>query len=257
MNVFRPLRQAITLATLLSAGFLTAHAADIPLSKSLEADEVTTKVLKVDAASHQVVLQGAEGREVHVQLSEQAKDLGNLKVGDQVKVLVTHSVAAVLDTDIDKSAPDAIEKTGVLRATADNPNPGGAAFRQVQVQLKITHIDLKKPGDPGKSSWPEQSADRGKTGNPRRPQRPQGWPERAGNLHRYPGNQHRPRGLMIAASHPLTADGISPGSLRCCSSDRPTLGSSSCRLSDGERRGSRQNLTPPPATRCPRRDPQG
>ncbi|NWE14265.1 hypothetical protein [Pseudomonas yamanorum] len=144
MNVFRPLRQAIALAMLLSAGGLTAQAADIPLSKSLEADEVTTKVLKVDAASHQVVLQGAEGREVHVQLSDQAKDLGNLKVGDQVRVLVTHSVAAVLDTDIDKSAPDATEKTGVLRATADNPNPGGAAFRQVQVQLKITHIDLAK-----------------------------------------------------------------------------------------------------------------
>lgn len=144
MNVLRPLRQAIALASLLSAGALTAHAADIPLSKSLEADEVTTKVLEVDAANHQVVLEGAEGRKVHVQLSDQAKDLGNLKVGDQVKVLVTHSVAAVLDTDIDKSAPDATEKTGVLRATADNPNPGGAAFRQVQVQLKITHIDLAK-----------------------------------------------------------------------------------------------------------------
>ncbi|MBT1269929.1 hypothetical protein [Pseudomonas sp. VS38] len=144
MNVLHPLRQAIALATLLSAGALTAHAADIPLSKSLEADEVTTKVLEVDAANHQVVLEGAEGRKVHVQLSDQAKDLGNLKVGDQVKVLVTHSVAAVLDTDIDKSAPDATEKTGVLRATADNPNPGGAAFRQVQVQLKITHIDLAK-----------------------------------------------------------------------------------------------------------------
>ncbi|NWB22253.1 MULTISPECIES: hypothetical protein [unclassified Pseudomonas] len=144
MNVLRPLRQAIALATLLSAGALTAHAADIPLSKSLEADEVTTKVLEVDAANHQVVLEGAEGRKVHVQLSDQAKDLGNLKVGDQVKVLVTHSVAAVLDTDIDKSAPDATEKTGVLRATADNPNPGGAAFRQVQVQLKITHIELAK-----------------------------------------------------------------------------------------------------------------
>lgn len=144
MNVFRPLRQAIALAILLSSGSLTAYAADIPLSKSLEADEVTTKVLAVDAANHQVVLEGAEGRQVHVQLSDQAKDLGNLKVGDQVKVLVTHSVAAVLDTDIDKSAPDATEKDGVLRATADNPNPGGAAFRQVQVQLKITHIDLKK-----------------------------------------------------------------------------------------------------------------
>lgn len=144
MNVFRPLRQAVALAILLSAGSLSAYAADIPLSKSLEADEVTTKVLAVDAANHQVVLEGAEGRQVHVQLSDQAKDLGNLKVGDQVKVLVTHSVAAVLDTDVDKSAPDATEKDGVLRATADNPNPGGAAFRQVQVQLKITHIDLKK-----------------------------------------------------------------------------------------------------------------
>lgn len=144
MNVLRPLRQAVALAILLFAGSLSAHAADIPLSKSLEADEVTTKVLAVDPANHQVVLEGAEGRQVHVQLSDQAKDLGNLKVGDQVKVLVTHSVAAVLDTDVDKSAPDATEKDGVLRATADNPNPGGAAFRQVQVQLKITHIDLKK-----------------------------------------------------------------------------------------------------------------
>ena len=144
MKLSRSLRQAIALVTLLSAGNLAAYAADIPLSKSLEADEVTTKVLAVDAAKHQVVLEGAEGNPVHVQLSDQAKDLGNLKVGDQVKVLTTHSVAAVLDTDVDKSAPDASEKTGVIRATADNPNPGGAAFRQVQVQLKITHIDLKK-----------------------------------------------------------------------------------------------------------------
>ncbi len=144
MKIARPLRQAIALATLLAAGNLSALAADIPLSKTLEADEVTTKVLAVDAAKHQVVLQGAQGGQVHVQLTDAAKDLGNLKVGDQVKVLTTHSVAAVLDTDVDKRAPDASEKTGVIRATADNPNPGGAAFRQVQVQLKITHIDLKK-----------------------------------------------------------------------------------------------------------------
>ncbi|WDU60451.1 hypothetical protein LRS56_16220 [Pseudomonas poae] len=144
MKAAHPLRQAIALATLLAAGNLSAFAADIPLSKSLEADEVTTKVLAVDAAKHQVVLQGADGGPVHVQLSDAAKDLGNLKVGDQVNVLTTHSVAAVLDTDVDKSAPDASEKTGVIRATADNPNPGGAAFRQVQVQLKITHIDLQK-----------------------------------------------------------------------------------------------------------------
>nr|WP_241015400.1 hypothetical protein [Pseudomonas frederiksbergensis] len=138
------LTQAITLATLLSTASLSAIAADIPLSAVVEADQLVTKVLAVDAAKHQVVLEGAEGRQVHVQLSDKAKNLGNLKVGDQVNVQVVRSVAAYLDTDIDKGLPGSVERTGEIRATKDNPNPGGEAFRQVQVQLKITHIDLKK-----------------------------------------------------------------------------------------------------------------
>jgi hypothetical protein len=138
------LTKAITLATVLSAASFSAVAADIPLSVAVEADQVTTKVLAVDAANHQVVLEGAEGRQVHVQLTDKAKNLGNLKVGDQVKIEVTRSVAAYLDTDVDKGLPGSIEHTGEIRATKDNPNPGGEAFRQVQVQLKITDIDLKK-----------------------------------------------------------------------------------------------------------------
>jgi predicted RNA-binding protein len=138
------LTKAVTLATLLSTASLSVMAADIPLSAVVEADQVTTKVLAVDADKHQVVLEGAQGGQVHVQLSDQAKDLGNLKVGDTVNVQVTHSVAAYLDTDVDKGLPGTTERTGDIRATKDNPNPGGEAYRQVQVQLKITHIDLKK-----------------------------------------------------------------------------------------------------------------
>lgn len=138
------LTKAITLATVLSAASFSAIAADIPLSATVEEDQVTAKVLAVDAAKHQVVLEGAEGRQVHVQLSDQSKDLGNLKVGDQVQVDVTHSVAAFLDTDVDKGLPGSTERTGEIRATKDNPNPGGEAYRQIQVQLKITAIDLKK-----------------------------------------------------------------------------------------------------------------
>ncbi|KPH01719.1 hypothetical protein AEQ67_05530 [Pseudomonas sp. RIT-PI-q] len=138
------LTKAITLATLLSTASLSAMAADIPLSGVVVADQVTTKVLAVDAANHQVVLEGPEGKQVHVQLTDKAKDLGNLKVGDKVNVEVIHSVAAFLDTDVDKGLPGSTERAGDIRATKDNPNPGGEAFRQVQVQLKITHIDLKK-----------------------------------------------------------------------------------------------------------------
>jgi hypothetical protein len=138
------LTKAITLATLLSSASLGAMAADIPLSGVVVADQVTTKVLAVDAANHQVVLEGPEGKQVHVQLTDKAKDLGNLKVGDKVNVEVIHSVAAFLDTAVDKGLPGSTERAGDIRATKDNPNPGGEAFRQVQVQLKITHIDLKK-----------------------------------------------------------------------------------------------------------------
>ncbi|PCR95031.1 hypothetical protein C1X59_26020 [Pseudomonas sp. FW215-R2] len=138
------LTHAIALATVLSATSLTALAADIPLSAAVEADQVTTKVLAVDPANHQVVLEGAEGRQVHIQLSDKAKNLGNLKVGDKVDIQVTHSIAAFLDTDVDKGLPGSTERTGELRNAVGSSNPGGEAFRQIQVQLKITRIDLKK-----------------------------------------------------------------------------------------------------------------
>ncbi|UDI94933.1 hypothetical protein [Pseudomonas sp. IAC-BECa141] len=134
------LTHAIALATVLSAS--TAFAADIPLSATVEKDQVTTKVLAVDPANHQVVLEGEEGRQVHIQLSDKAKNLGNLKVGDLVKIEVQHSIAAFLDTDVDKGLPGSTERTGELRNAVGSSNPGGEAFRQIQVQLKITKIDL-------------------------------------------------------------------------------------------------------------------
>jgi hypothetical protein len=137
------LAKAITLATVLSATSFGALAADIPLSATVEADQVTTKVISVDAANHQVVLEGAEGKPVHVQLSDKAKNLDNLKAGDQVNIQVQRSVAAYLDTDVDKGLPGTTERTGELRKAPGSDNPGGEAFRQVQVQLKITKIDLK------------------------------------------------------------------------------------------------------------------
>ncbi|WP_207868160.1 hypothetical protein [Pseudomonas sp. 58(2021)] len=138
----KALTHAIALAATLSAASLSAMANDIPLSATVEADRVTTKVLAVDPANHQVVLEGAEGRQVHIQLSDKAKNLGNLKVGDLVKIEVTRSVAAYLDTDVDKGLPGSTERTGELRNAVGSSNPGGEAFRQVQVQLKITKIDL-------------------------------------------------------------------------------------------------------------------
>ena len=137
------LNKALAVTLLLTAASLTAVAAEIPIAAEVIADQVVTTVLAVDAAKHQIVVEGPEGHKVHVQLTDRAKDLGNLKVGDKVNVEVIHSVAAYLDTDIDQGLPENDETVGAVRATQSNPNPGGEAYRQVRLQLKITNIDLQ------------------------------------------------------------------------------------------------------------------
>ena len=138
------LTKAITLATLLSAVSLGAMAEEIPLSADVVADQMTATVVSVDAASHQVVLKGPEGNEATIQLTDKAKNLGKLKAGDLVDIQVAHAVVFALDTDVDKGLPGAAERTGEARAAPGSDKPAGEAYRQVQVQLKITHIDLKK-----------------------------------------------------------------------------------------------------------------
>lgn len=143
MKPFRTLTKAFALTALFSAGALSAHAANIPISDILEADQIVAKVVSVDPAKHVVVLEGEGGHQVTVQLSDQAKNLANLKVGDQVNAVVTRSVAVVLDTDVDKSPPGSMASGGIARSAKGSANPGGEAYRQVRVELKITKIDLK------------------------------------------------------------------------------------------------------------------
>jgi len=138
------LTKAITLASLLSAVSLGAMAADIPLAGVVLEDQITATVVSVDAASHQVVLKGPEGKEVSVQLTDKAKNLGNLKAGDLVDIKVVHAEAIVLNTDVSEGLPGSVERTGDVRAAPGSEKPGGEAYRLIQVQLKITHIDLKK-----------------------------------------------------------------------------------------------------------------
>ena len=138
------LTKAITLATLLSAASFGAVAAELPLSEVVVVDQVATQVVSVDTANRIVVLKGPQGNEFPVQLTEKAKNLDNLKAGDKVDISVTSAVAAFLDTDVDKGLPGTAEATGEMRTAPGSPNPGGEAYRQVKVQLKITHIDLKK-----------------------------------------------------------------------------------------------------------------
>ncbi|MDR2309193.1 MAG: hypothetical protein LBE53_18635 [Paucimonas sp.] len=141
MHPTRSLARAIALASLVSAASLAAHAAELPIASEALESHVTTQVTAIDLANRQVTVNGPHDKDVTFQLSEEAKALPNLKVGDQVDIYVTRAVAYVLDTDVG-GAPKATEESGTIRATKDNPNPGGEAFRQVRVTSQIKKIDL-------------------------------------------------------------------------------------------------------------------
>jgi len=118
--------------------------ADIPIASEALESHVTTQVTAIDQANRQVTVKGPDNKaDVTFQLTDQAKALPNLKVGDKVDIFVTRAVAYVLNTDVG-GAPKATEESGTIRATAQNPNPGGEAFRQVRVTSQIKKIDLKK-----------------------------------------------------------------------------------------------------------------
>ena len=143
MNPIRTLARAVALATLASAASFAVQAADIPIGSEALESHVTTQVTAIDLANRQVTVKGPDDKQdVTFQLTEKAKALPNLKVGDQVDIYVTRAVAYVLNTDVG-GAPKASEESGTIRATAENPNPGGEAFRQVRVTSQIKKIDLK------------------------------------------------------------------------------------------------------------------
>ncbi|MEN5239862.1 MULTISPECIES: hypothetical protein [Pseudomonas] len=141
MNPTRSLARAIALASLVSAASFTAHAAQLPIASEALESHVSTQVTAIDQANRQVTVKGPHDKDVTFQLTEQAKALPNLKVGDKVDIYVTRAVAYVLNTNVG-GAPKASEEAGTIRATKDNPNPGGEAFRQVKVTSQIKKIDL-------------------------------------------------------------------------------------------------------------------
>ena len=143
MKPISSLARAVAIASLVFAGSFTAQAADVPIGSEALESHVTTQVQAIDLEKRLVTVQGANDKPVTFQLTEKAKALPNLKVGDTVDIYVTRAVAYVLNTDVG-GAPKVSDESGTIRATENNPNPGGEAFRQVRVTSQIKKIDLKQ-----------------------------------------------------------------------------------------------------------------
>lgn len=144
MKPMQTMMKSTVALSLFAFSVLTANAATLPISGDFHADKFAAKIVSVDQKNKVIVLEGDQGEKVSVNVPESATGLSKLKAGDIVDTTVSRSVAVALDTDIDKSAPTASTTAGEIKAAQDDPNVSREAFRQVNIQLKIKHIDLKK-----------------------------------------------------------------------------------------------------------------
>ena len=86
MKPISSLARAVAIASLVFAGSFTAQAADVPIGSEALESHVTTQVQAIDLEKRLVTVQGANDKPVTFQLTEKAKALPNLKVGDTVDI---------------------------------------------------------------------------------------------------------------------------------------------------------------------------
>ncbi|MCY1441530.1 hypothetical protein D9M71_578480 [compost metagenome] len=142
MKSLRSVVHAVALVSLVATASFAARAAELLLNSEAENEYFETQVLAVDPANYQVTIEGLDKRPVPIQLTDQAKALRNLKVGDKVDINVTRSIDYVLDTNVG-GTPGVTNDAWINRATDDSA-PGGEVYRTARVTSKITHVDRLK-----------------------------------------------------------------------------------------------------------------
>ncbi|MCE5243561.1 MAG: hypothetical protein LLF99_10225 [Desulfobacteraceae bacterium] len=114
--------------------------------KSIEKQRVVTAKGTVEAINLEkrvVTLKGAKGKVFDVIVSEKAKNLPQLKVGDKVTVKYSEAMAVRMMKP-GESGP-IFERAGGVAAAKPGEKPGGVAGSTTSVTAKVEAIDKKQP----------------------------------------------------------------------------------------------------------------
>ena len=103
---------------------------------------LTATVEAIDLEKRLVTLKGPEGKTVTLKVDEQARNLAQVKVGDQVQAEYLQSVALYAQKP-DGSLPAAAEIAAIERAPAGE-KPGMAAIDSRLITATVESIDLEK-----------------------------------------------------------------------------------------------------------------
>lgn len=113
-------------------------AADAPGGEMVERTVVISTVDRIDLSTHEVTLKGVDGRRETLALGPEARNLGQLKVGDVVTITYSRTVAIVLAAP--EGNPSAAGATDVQRAPL-GAKPGGKVTNVDEVTAVVEGVD--------------------------------------------------------------------------------------------------------------------
>lgn len=115
----------------------------VPGGTVVETFTVTANVTRVDADEREVTLVTSDGKKHVVKCGPQVVNFDQIRVGDQLKVTMTESLAVHMADEGDAAAPVTGE-AALVQLAPKGAKPGGVLASTVQEVATVTAIDVTK-----------------------------------------------------------------------------------------------------------------
>jgi len=102
--------------------------------------EATATVTAVDMENHLVTIQGPEGNSAVIQVTDQVKNLPQVKIGDRVDIQYYRSAIAEL-VKVDENTSLDTTVSGVKATRPEGDKPGGAIGLQLRRRAEVMFVD--------------------------------------------------------------------------------------------------------------------
>ena len=103
--------------------------------------EVTATVTGVDMANHLVTIKGPEGNSTVIKVTDQVKNLPQVKIGDRVDIKYYRSAAANIVKLDDDTELGEVDVTAAKATAAAGEMPAGAIGLQVTRRAEVVFVD--------------------------------------------------------------------------------------------------------------------
>jgi hypothetical protein len=113
-----------------------------PVRAMGEEVSVTATVEAIDYDTRNVTIKGPQGRSVTLNVSEDAYNFNQVKVGDLVDIVYSTSVAIHLEAADDSAVPSHIKQKGMVRAP-QGQKPEGVIIDVMDVTAIVENIDYE------------------------------------------------------------------------------------------------------------------